>query len=389
MSPPLESTVEAAARLDAQKRGGSTKTSKVAKGSVGITQVTGYLDKKRQENTKKSETTETLSKSSPSAAVANSNNQSATDKAWGKVSKGPMAQLGKDYVAEQISKNGNQIIKNVDKMVFDKVRAPLRSLQAVVFDSIAAALTAKNDLAMLMTQKLAKNIISEYDKKAKITAKLKEALQKLYNALVLLVAGSPFFTQYLAQLRKALILIFTSRNQLTSVRNNLDINETWLKTKFEWAQKNLTDAEFLMEPQGPEPDVKYTNPGPLNVLNNVGLVSKPQQLQVFITIPFLAQEVLAAAQGYFMSVLKINGMLFAFIHAMESFKKSGSRILINSSVSILDNNIAMLDRLIGKMAASLNGAPDAITHRQALRVTLSFSPTRLPCRVMRWLGSWS
>lgn len=319
--------------------------------------VLSFIQQKRGVLSKDADSVNVLSKQSPATIVSEDISTKASDAVWDRIKTGPMAQLGKDFVSEQIAKNGATIINNVDKAIGNTIRKPIQDAQNLVFDSIGAALTAKNDLAMFFLQELAKRCIVEIGKKRAVLLVLQEKLRLLYNALVILVAGSPFFNRYLTQLRRALIIIYESRNETVVVRNTLDARDVWLKRRFENVKDNLKAAEALMQPVGPEPDVKFTDKG---LLANVGVPSEPQQLTLLLSIPQLVQEVLAAANGYFVATVKLNALLLAFCAGAGTLQTSSSKKMKEYSLSTLDNLIKQMDDLISSMANGVNGDPGSI-----------------------------
>lgn len=319
--------------------------------------VLAFIEQKKVILSKDSDSLDILQSQSPSKIVEGEISTTASDSIWDDIKDSPLSQLGKDFVSEQIAKNGAKILNNIETVVGNTIRKPVQDAQNLIFDSISAALTAKNDLILFFLQQLAKNAIVNIQKKRDILLILQEKLRLLYNALVLLVNGNPFFSKYLSQLRQALLYIFEARNETTLVRNNLVVSDTWLRFRFEDAKTNLKKAEALMQPLGPPPDVAYTKPG---LLQGVGVTSEPQQLQLLLSIPQLVQEVLAAANGYFVATFKVNALLLAFISGYSTLEKVGSKKLKEYSVSTLDNLVKQMDDLITAMATALNGDPTAV-----------------------------
>lgn len=327
--------------------------------------VTEFIDKKRENLAADNENLDTLSKQSPNQQISDLTAEDIGNKIWDNIKESPLAQMGQDFVAEQVAKNSARIINNVDaairkkaNAVIAKALAPVEQLQNLVFDSITAVLTAKNDLAMYFIQQVAKQLLTAIDKKREITLLLQEKVRELYNILVLITTTSPFFDTYLAQLRRSLTLIYDARSDLTVVRNTLQANDRWLKTRYKQSKDKLAQAEALMSPEGgADPDVKFTDKG---LLSGVGIPAVPQQLMLLLSLPQKIKEVLAAANGYFIAVVKLNALLLSFTLAYGSFTSSSSRKLKQFTISTLDNIIGELDDLITLMATQLNGSPNSV-----------------------------
>ena len=324
---------------------------------MSIDLILEYIDKKRTSILKDTGSFETLSKQSASKKVSDSLTETVSDKVWSKISNSPVAQMGKDFIGEQIAKNGTQIVNNVDTAIKSKIKKPVEQVQNLVFDSITAALTAQNDLALFFIQEMAKQILLTIEKKRQIVVELQEKLTELHNILILLTTTNPFFDKYLYQLRQALILVYSGRNDLSVGVYTLNSNEKWLKTRYEQAQDKFARAEAMMQPQGKEPDVKFTDKG---LLAGVGVPSEPQQLTLLLALPQKVKEVLLCANGYFIVTAKLNALLLAFIQAHSSFTNSASRKLKQFTINTLTNIVTKLDDLISSMATQLNGSPTSV-----------------------------
>jgi hypothetical protein len=280
-----------------------------------------------------------------------------------------MGQLGQDFMGEMIAKNGTKIINNVDTAIKkSKFVQQLESMQSLVFDSVTAALTAKNDLAMFFIQQLANQIIIAIDKKRAITQKLRLKMNELYNILVLITTTKPFFDTYLRQLRQALLRMYEARNDFSLIRNTLVSRDLWLDIRYAQAIDKIKQAEKLMEPESASPtDVKFTDQG---LLAGTGVPSQPQQLMLLLALPQKVKEVLSCANGYFVAVAKLNALLLAYILAYGQFTGGVNRKLKQFTVNTMDNLIGMMDELISSMAKQLNGSPSSILQPDTVQVNL-------------------
>jgi hypothetical protein len=325
---------------------------------VSVQLILDYITKKQKSLSMSTDSLDILSKQSADKRISDFINQTVGESVWDGIKNGPLGQLGKDFMSEMIAKNGSKIINNVDTAIRKKIGTQVEQMQSLVFDSITAVLTAKNDLAMYFIQQLARQLLTAIQKKQRVTADLRTKLLELYNILVLITTTSPFFDEYLGQLRQALVNIYTARNDLVLVRNTLQANDFWLKLRYKEALDKLRLAEKLMEPDSAvEPDVKFTDKG---LLSGVGIPSKPQQLALLLSLPQKIKEVLACANGYFIAVATVNALLLAYTAAYGSFTQSASRKLKEYTINTLDKLIELLDALVSNMATQLNGSPDSI-----------------------------
>ncbi|NDC22656.1 MAG: hypothetical protein EBZ49_00775 [Proteobacteria bacterium] len=347
---------------------------------MSLSLVLEYIKKERENLAKDEKALSTLSKiSSAPSKILDSINLSAATNALVSIQKNPLEQLGKDYISEMISKNGAGLIKNVDTFVGKAVGKQVENIQNLAFDTIAVALVAKNDLSMYFLKNLAKNAVSSIQRKRTILLNLQEKLRQLHNALLLLVNGEPYFSKYLVKLRNALLLILTARNDVVTVRNTLFSTDRWLGTRFEESKKNLKKAEDLMQPADGKPPANYTDKG---ILSGLGITPPNQQLAVLLAVPQLVQEVLAAANGYFLATLQTNALISAFLVGYASLSSAGSSRLKQTTINTLDNIISKLDGLVDSMSTTLNGEAGAIS-----TPVLGFSPDPIKssAKSLEWL----
>lgn len=333
--------------------------------SIGL--ILAYIDNKKNSISQETDANTLLAKNtSPYTRVGG---DIVKDKAQGIVSaakNSPLGQLGVDYLSEMIAKSGNALVNNVDNLVQQKIGAPVAQAQQLVYDTIAAALVAKNDLGMFFIQKLAQEIVDNIVKKREMLDELNRKLTLLYNALNQFLNSHPFFDEYLAQLRQALSLIVAAKMDVQITRDTLSASDLWLNNRFKDALKKLEQADKLMTPQGDAPAHPISDS---KILTGVGAPSGQQQIQLFLQIPQTLREAMAACSGYIFVVLKINVLLFAFMEANSAFTTTTSKMLKNYSVNTLTNLIAKMELLIKDMALKLNGNETATSG--PIEVTLS------------------
>lgn len=322
--------------------------------------VVKHIDKQQETLLKENDSLDILSQNSPQSQVKGNIIGQAVSNAVEQLSKSPLAQLGEDFLAEQMQRNGTQLLNNVTKEVESKlntitgipVRKTLADAQATVFNTISAALTAQNDLQFFFLQQLANNCINALDRKIQIATLVREKLRELYNALVILTAGDPFFNEYLRNLREVIALLDSAQKDFVLVRNTFEVNDTYLKLLFNQAVDKLDQAEELLAPEQDDPDVKFTDSG---LLANIGIPSQPQQLTLILSIPRLVTDVLQAADGYFIANLEANTLLLAFRDGLFNFQNSSSEKLKQYTLDTLDQIIDRTNVLIDNMATEVNG----------------------------------
>jgi hypothetical protein len=322
--------------------------------------VVKHIERQQSALLKENDSLDILSQANPNSVVKNNVIGQAVENAVNQLSQSPLAQLGEDFIAEQIQRNGTQLLNNVTKEVESQlntitgipVRKTLADAQSTVFNTISAALTAQNDLQFYFLQQLANNCINALDRKIQIATLVREKLRELYNALVILTAGDPFFFEYLRDLREAIRLLDSAQQDFTLVRNTFEVNDTFLKRLFDIGVDKLNQAEGILAPEQDDPANKFTDSG---LLANVGIPSEPQQLTLILSIPRLVTDVLQAADGYFIANLEANALLLAFRDGLFNFQNSSSEKLKEYTLDTLDQIISRTSSLVDGMATEVNG----------------------------------
>lgn len=330
---------------------------------MSCNEVADFVKKKREFLDLQNKVLEILSfSSSPTDFVTKQVLAATSSKSADFLSSTPLAKLGKDFLAEQISKQGQQLIDNatgvlkreINKIAGFDVRKTIEEAQAQVYNTIATALTANNDLSLIFLQNVAKNAVTALEEKRKILLELQTKVRELHNALQVMVSGEPFFSQYLADLREALKKIVSAVNTITLVRNTYVKSKRFSPRQYESAKTMLEAAADLITPAKQEVSTTTTN----ELLQNLGIPTKSEQLTALMTVPQKAQEVAFAASGYFMATLKANALLLAFQTGYNNFTKASSKMLDKYSVDMMDSLISKITELSQRMATELNGSPD-------------------------------
>ena len=338
--------------------------------------VSDFVKKQREDLSKQDSSLDILSNSSPLDVISKGIHDTMSAISSQTISLSPLESLGKDFLAEQISKNGKQIIDNatgalkkeVDKIAKFDVRKTIEEAQKQVYNTIAAAITADSDLSMIFLQKVAQNAVNALNEKKTILLKLKEKVAALHNALRVLVSGQPYFNAYLEKLRQGLLKIRSAQTKVDSVKNTYIATKRFLPGRFNEARTDLEAAYKLIAPENQKVDNSLIAG---ELLQNVGIPSTSQQLSALIAVPQLAQEVAFAASGYFIATLKANALLLAFTTGYDAFKKSSSKLLDNYSIDMLNSLSDKISNLSQRMATELNGNGTAFNSTDYARSPLA------------------
>lgn len=296
------------------------------------------------------------------------------------ISLSPLFHLGKDFISEQITKNGQQIINNatgaikqeLDKIAKFDVRKTIEEAQKQIYNSIAAAITADPDLSMIFLQRVAQKAVDALNDKKSCLLDLSKKVTELHNLLKIMVTGGIFFDPYLEKLRSGLKKIRSAQKNIDVVTSIYTIRKTFLKNEFNSAKSDLIEAEKLISPEKIPSTIPEIG---RSILTNVGLPSQPEQLSALMSVPQKAQEVAFLATRYFLLTLQVNALLLAFVTGYKAFTGSASKLLDNYSKSMLESLSVKLKNLFEKMATAINGDPAALDKKDyavsTVRATVS------------------
>lgn len=318
-----------------------------------------YLNEKKGNLYEDNESIDLAVENSPQELVPKSQTDSITDSIMGQLENSPLKQLGEDFIAEQVSKVGNQLLNNAQSLIgsqIDKITTATEQAVNLAFSSITAAITAQNNIVMFFIQQLAQQIIDRLDEKETIRLQMEQSLRELYNALSQLVAGDPFFEQYLQQLRLALQKLYAAQNETVSLRNTFVATDVFQTRRYDDILSLLKEAEQLLQPEGEQTDRPFTQEG---LFANIGIPTDSQQLAIILAIPKLVKQTILATKGYLEITAQINGLLVAFISSIDTVSAVSSDKIKNYTVGMLDSIFERLSSLTSEMALQLNGSEGA------------------------------
>lgn len=299
----------------------------------------------------------TLAASAPGNQIASKISGTASDSVFAALSDSPLAQLGKDFVAQQVSTYGSKLVNNVDTVVGPVINKVAESYN-IALNAIAAAFTAENNLIMFFMQLVAKNAVAALKAKDAQLQIVQAKTQLLQNAITTLAGGGPFITAYLRQLERALALLAGARQELTIVTNTLQGTGRWLSTQYADVQATLLQVEALIQPPSGQQTTQFITSA---ALSSAGLPSNAQQLTVLLTIPQLVKELTVATAQYATLTLAANALIGAFVLGYGSLQKNAASQVANFSVSTLQNLGTSLDAIIASMATQINGSPTTLS----------------------------
>lgn len=247
----------------------------------------------------------------------------------------------------------------------------------LLYNLMALALMANNELIMYFMKKIAKNCLKELDTKDGIITELMDNMLALYNALLALSKGDPVWDQYLQQLREGLALLDKARQDMILIRNTLSRSNYYLSNKFEDVKTGLDEARDKILPLNAgdnpylEPFSRMTNTPGSSVNNNIhnfakgiaknlGIPDYKSQTNNILAIPRISKEVLKSAQGYFETTLKINALVLAFIVGVNQLNELLPDFFKKHILKLFDRTLKKMDNLVWSMAYKINGDENAI-----------------------------
>jgi hypothetical protein len=333
-------------------------------------------------------------------AMDNMSQQDALNSILSGIADSPLFDLAENWVAEQATNAAANVVNTVTSKITDNVAGPLAAARNAAFSMVASAMLFRQELIYYFAMKTAEQIINEIEgpkgMRANLT-ELRDAIRRLYNALMALNHTGDFYAEYLAKLRQALALLVGAHKKLDRVKAGFEAKGNRFQDKLYLSVKDDLDAAAkLILPPTPKPDASVRTPmmrpmigkAPKKTGNTLldksaadthaaskssnsnvpGLGTLlPESLGVQTTssrqylalqamwqIPKLVLGMLEAYDLYALHVLKLNALLSSFksisapkVEMFSFFKKYITDVLDKSSEECL--------AIIADMATSLNG----------------------------------
>lgn len=274
----------------------------------------------------------------------------------------PLRTLAEDLVAQTIHENSRALSQNILNAVedFDKrnrITATLTDMRALAFNAVTTALTFQNDMVLFFAAQVAQKAVKAIDDKRQTLIELQEAIRRLHNALLTLAGGGPFFNQYLADLRAALVLIHDADVQMSLVESAFSAQSRFPRPSYERAKTYLDQAYNLIMPGPTSKDTTL-----LEGLMKGKFVGPDLNLQkgMLLVIPKLTMEMLKKYDYYALKVIKVNLLILGFQNVIQNLKEVTGDKFKTIILDQIRKNRAFLSDIIESMALELNGDIGAI-----------------------------
>jgi len=327
--------------------------------------VLDYLSEKRKTLAKENDSIDILSTQVAEDELFNDLNGQVAQQGADDLNETPLNALDDGFIGGSIGEAGRQILNGTlgkaeeaaNRILGIPVRKTIEDAQKTVYHMTVLSATLKQDLMIVFLQQTAQEAIKAIDKKREIAEELRARVRKLYNALIIIAGGDPYFDQYLGRLREALIVLARAERRFISVRNNFFLTGVFTNKAYDLATNDLLAAKELISPTKEKLTEKFATD---RLLKAVGATTLGTRIALIMSIPQLVQDVWLAANGYFVATLKLNALIIAFLSGLAELQDNSSKKLRDYSVDMLDQLISRLTDLINRMATGLNGAPSAI-----------------------------
>lgn len=287
----------------------------------------------------------------------------------------PLRELGEDIIAQTINENSRRLTQNVLNQVPEKLTNTLTDIRSAAFGAVFSVLTFKNDMVLYFASVVAQQCVSAIKDKRNNLISLKEAIKNLHNALLVLAGNtSPFFNDYIKNLREALVLLDQADKELLQLRSAFFSTDVFSKPNYNRSKEYLDKAYQLILPPVTGEDAKEINQGFLK-----GVLKAPsygRQLSMLMTIPKLTMEMLGAYDLYAVKVLKVNVLLIGFQSIVQNLKAVSGGKFKDVVLKQIDSSRDFLEDIIQNMALNLNG--DATSIDGPVQVPVGISRVRSP-----------
>jgi hypothetical protein len=284
----------------------------------------------------------------------------------------PLRNLGEDVLSQLINDNARNISQNLMNVAerFDKknrITSTLTDARSLVFNAVTTALTFQNDMVLFFAAQVAEKTIDAIRDKRETLIELRIRVQELHNALLVLAGGGPFFREYLASLRQALVKVNDAEFQLALVQSAFSSRTVFLSKNYNIAKTYLDEAYDLIMPPVTGTKAEELNQGFLN-----GVLEGPKfgdQLSMLMTIPRLTMDMLKAYDLYVVKVIKVNALLLGFQNVVQNLKEVTGGSFKDIILDQLTKSRVYLADIIKNMSLQLNGEEYALTPVQVLAGT--------------------
>ena len=317
-----------------------------------------FVAQKCEELAKQNNTFEKLTEATGVAGVAKSIQDQLSQGIVESLKDSPLKDMAEDYVAKTVSENVRRLTQNTLNQIPEKITNTLTDIRASAFSAIFATLTVQNDLVLYFARVVAEQAVEALREKRRTLLSLQEAVRRLHNALLILAGGGPFFNEYLARIRRALILIDQADRQLFQVRSAFFSVSEFPPAQYQRAKDLLDEAYALLTPLE-NPNDGFENLGFLKGVFE--LPSPSRQLSALVTIPRLTGEMLAQYDLYALKTVKANTLILGFQSIVQNLKEVTGGDFKDIVLTRLDDVRTYLNDLIRNMALQVNGNENAIS----------------------------
>ncbi len=314
----------------------------------------------------------------------------------------PLFDLAENWVAEQATNAAANIVNTAAGKITDAVGGPLAAARNAAFSMIAAAMLFQRELIYYFAMKTAEQIILHVEgptgHRNNLT-ELRDAIRRLYNALMAIAHTGDFYEEYLQKVRQALALLIEAQKKLDRVKSGYQATDKFQDRLYVAVKGDLDAAVKLILPPTPKPDMSMRTP---MMRPMVGKPPKPtgnkavdksskaayattkasaqmtdyllpdtlgvqtassrqyMALQAMWQIPKLVIEMIEAYDMYALNVLKLNTLVSGFKSITEPKVDLGMLSFFKDYImTVLDKSSKELTSIIADMALSLNGSVTA------------------------------
>jgi hypothetical protein len=272
------------------------------------------------------------------------------------ISNNPIAAMGMDFAAEIVG----DVTQTLLNQALGKLTKGLSGVEGAVgsfFTTLALAATAGVEFAMELARGNARLILKKIKEKDDAIAILKEDITALNNALEMLLNSDPYFDKYVAELIIAYGLIDNSNKQLKSVVSTLKAAHFYNDKQYARALSNLIKANEKILPDK-SADISAIRSGKLE--DTVAGGNAKKAAAAALTIPGIVANITKHFIVYSKVTYELNGLIFAFNNALDSFITSYSRNdnIDKATIDHITGGTTQLDSLLGQMNVLLFPTPE-------------------------------
>lgn len=327
--------------------------------SDAVSKLSDYLDDSISSANKSIKASSTRSAAQPDGVLKTQLQNQTSASTLDSLKQNPVANAAIDTVNQTVTTVAQQVVRNaISKVNF----TPIQNATSQFFTLYASVTSFGTEVAMAFARNTCKNLVKAIADKEKTSQELEAQIVAMYNACAILLAGQPFFDQYLKNVIQAYDLMTTADANLKNVVKVLDslVSPKYQKVKFNTSITQLTQARDLILPDRGA-DVSSIQGVKTFVSDTINRQSNKNVYAAAISLPGITVQIGKLVLQYELQSIAVNALINTYVGVLEEYISGYSQSVsinkatidhINSGLSQLDNLLAEMNTILSTNSGS-------------------------------------